>query len=135
MLIFGPISSLFDFLTFGVLLLAMGANAQQFQTGWFIESLCTQVLVILAIRTRLSPFWRSRPSRPLIAAIVAALAAAVLIPLSPVGPLLGFAPMPPIFWLLLIALVIAYLALVELAKRRFEPNTQPRPVSISTLTG
>ncbi len=124
MLIFGPISSLFDYLTFGALLLALGVNEHVFQTGWFVESLFTQVLVVLVIRTRLSPFWRSRPSRPLLSAIVAALAGAVLIPLSPLGPALGFAPLPPAFWLLLVVLVAAYLGLVELAKRRFEPRAQ-----------
>ncbi|MBA3877594.1 MAG: magnesium-translocating P-type ATPase [Anaerolinea sp.] len=122
MLIFGPISSLFDYVTFGVLLLVLGVNEQVFQTGWFIESLFTQVLVVLVIRTRLSPFWRSRPSDPLLGAIVAALTAAVLIPLSPLGPMLGFAPLPLVFWPLLVVLVSAYLALVELVKRRFEPG-------------
>ena len=122
MMVFGPVSSLFDFLTFGALLLILGANEQEFQTGWFIESLFTQVLVVLVIRTRLSPFWHSRPSRPLMGAIVVALAAAVLIPLSPLGPVLGFAPLPPAFWVLLVVLVSAYLALVELVKRRFEPT-------------
>jgi P-type Mg2+ transporter len=122
MLTFGPISSLFDFLTFGVLLLVLGANEHAFQTGWFIESLFTQVLVVLVIRTRVSPFWRSRPSRPLLAAIGGALAAAILIPLSPLGGVLGFAALPPMFWLLLVALVSAYLGLVELVKRRFEPR-------------
>jgi Mg2+-importing ATPase len=84
-----------------------------------VESLFTQVLVVLVIRTRLSPFWRSRPSKPLVGAIVGALAAAVLIPLSPLGPALGFEALPPVFWLLLVILVAAYLALVELVKRRF----------------
>jgi Mg2+-importing ATPase len=135
MLIFGPISSLFDFLTFGVLLLAVGANEHQFQTGWFIESLFTQVLVVLVIRTRLSPFWRSRPSRPLTIAIIAALAAAVLIPLSPLAPTLGFAPLPPVFWVLLVVLVAAYLALVEYVKRRFEPRTDPAPTRKHPLEG
>ena len=123
MLVFGPISSLFDFATFGVLLLALGANEREFQTGWFIESLFTQVLVVLVIRTRISPFWGSRPSRPLLGAIAAALAAAVLIPLSPLGGILGFAPLPPAFWVLLVVLVAGYLALVELVKRRFEPHS------------
>ncbi len=122
MLLFGPISSVFDFLTFGALLLALGADEHEFQTGWFIESLFTQVMVVLVIRTRLSPFWRSRPSRPLMGAIVAALVAAVLIPLSPLGPPLGFAALPPAFWVLLVLLVGAYLGLVELVKRRFEPR-------------
>jgi len=122
MLIFGPISSIFDYVTFGLLLLALGVNERAFQTGWFIESLFTQVLVVLVIRTRRSPFWHSRPSSPLLAAIVAALAAAVIIPLSPLGAVLGFAALPLTFWPLLAIIVAAYLALVELAKRRFEPG-------------
>ena len=122
MLIFGPISSLFDYATFGVLLWVLGANEKAFHTGWFVESLFTQVLVVLVIRTRVSPFWRSRPSKPLLASIVAALVAAVAIPLSPLGDVLGFAPLPLAFWVLLVVLVVAYLGLVELAKRRFEPR-------------
>ncbi len=122
MLIFGPISSLFDFVTFGLLLLVLGANARAFHTGWFIESLFTQVLVVLVIRTRRSPFWLSRPSRPLLGAIAAALAMAVIVPLSPLGDVLGFTALPLAFWLLLVVIVAAYLALVELAKRRFEPR-------------
>jgi Mg2+-importing ATPase len=122
MLIFGPISSVFDFVTFGLLLLVLGQNEKAFHTGWFIESLFTQILVVLVIRTRRSPFWLSRPSRPLLGAIVAALAAAVIIPLSPLGDVLGFSPLPLAFWLLLVVVVAAYLALVELAKRRFEPR-------------
>ena len=122
MLIFGPISSLFDFVTFGLLLLFLGTNERAFHTGWFIESLFTQVLVVLVIRTRRSPFWLSRPSPQLLAAIVAALAAAVIIPLSPLGDVLGFSALPIAFWPLLIVIVAAYLVLVEMAKRRFEPR-------------
>jgi Mg2+-importing ATPase len=122
MLIFGPISSVFDYVTFGLLFLVLGADEQAFHTGWFIESLFTQVLVVLVIRTRRSPFWRSRPSSPLLAAIVAALAAAVIIPLSPLGPVLGFVALPLPFWLLLVVIVAGYLALVEVAKRLFEPH-------------
>jgi len=128
MLIFGPVSSVFDFLTFGVLLWAVGANEQQFQTGWFIESLFTQILVVLVIRTRLSPFWRSRPSRPLTIAIIAALVVTVAIPLSPLAPLLGFAAPPAVFWVLLIVLVAGYLALVEFVKRRFDKARPAIPV-------
>jgi Mg2+-importing ATPase len=117
MLVFGPISSLFDFLTFGLLLLVLGSNERAFHTGWFIESLFTQILVVLVIRTRRSPFWRSRPSRELVAAIIVALAAAVLIPASPLGALLEFAGLPPLYWILLVGIVVAYLALVEAVKR------------------
>jgi Mg2+-importing ATPase len=120
MLIFGPISSVFDYITFGLLLLVLGVNERAFHTGWFIESLFTQVLVVLVIRTRLSPFWRSRPSPQLLAGIAAALIAAVVIPLSPLGEVLGFTALPPAFWALLVVVVAAYLALVELVKRRYE---------------
>jgi Mg2+-importing ATPase len=120
MLVFGPISSVFDFLTFGLLLLVLGPNEKAFHTGWFIESLFTQILVVLVIRTRRSPFWRSRPSRELVVAIVAALAAAVLIPASPLGALLEFAALPPLYWVLLVGIVVGYLALVETVKRLTE---------------
>jgi Mg2+-importing ATPase len=130
MLIFGPVSSVFDFITFGVLLWAVGANEQQFQTGWFIESLFTQILVVLVIRTRLSPFWRSRPSRPLTIAIIAALALTVVIPLSPLAPVLGFAALPAVFWVLLVVLVAGYLALVELVKRRFDKAWPANPAAV-----
>ena len=117
MIVFGPISSLFDFLTFGLLLLVLGSDERAFHTGWFIESLFTQILVVLVIRTRRSPFWRSRPSRELVVAIVLALAAAVLIPASPLASLLEFAGLPPLYWVLLVGIVAAYLALVEAVKR------------------
>src|SRR5664279_4692408 len=117
MIVFGPISSLFDFLTFGLLLLVLGSNERAFHTGWFIESLFTQILVVLVIRTRRSPFWRSRPSRELVIAIVLALAAAVLIPASPLASLLEFAGLPPLYWVMLVGIVVAYLALVEAVKR------------------
>jgi Mg2+-importing ATPase len=116
MLVFGPISSVFDVLTFGLLLLVLGAGASTFHTGWFIESLFTQVLVVLVIRTRRTPFWRSRPSTPLLLAVVGAVAAAVVIPLSPIGGILGFAALPIGFWPLLACIVVAYLTLVELVK-------------------
>ena len=91
--------------------------------GWFVESLFTQVLVVLVIRTRVSPFWRSRPSRPLLGAIVGALAAAVLDPAQPARPgARASRRCRSAFWLLLVVLVAAYLGLVELVKRRFEPR-------------
>jgi Mg2+-importing ATPase len=117
MLLFGPISSVFDFLTFGLLLLILGADAAAFHTGWFVESLATQVLVIFVIRTQRTPFWRSRPSVPMTLAALGAVVAAVVLPLSPVAGLLGFVPMPIAFWVALPVLVVAYLAIVEIAKR------------------
>ena len=90
MVVFGPISSIFDYLTFGLLLAGLGSSEAAFHTGWFIESLATQVLVIFVIRTGRVPFWRSRPSRWLVAAAAIAVAVAVLLPLSPLGVVLGF---------------------------------------------
>ncbi len=129
MVLFGPISSVFDYVTFGLLLLVLGVNETAFHTGWFIESLFTQILVVLAIRTRRSPFWLSRPSRELAAAIVVALAVAILIPMSPLGAVLGFSALPPVFWPLLAVIVVAYLALVETAKRWFEARRRREPTA------
>ncbi len=120
MILFGPISSLFDYVTFGLLLLMLGQNEESFHTGWFVESLFTQILVVLAIRTRRSPFWLSRPSRELGIAVVAALVVAVAIPLSPLGSVLSFGGLPVLFWPMLVGVVICYLALVEIAKRLFD---------------
>ena len=120
MLVFGPVSSVFDYLTFGLLLWLLGVTADAFHTGWFIESLFTQILVVLVIRTRRSPFWRSRPSSQLMAAIALALAAAIVIPLSPLGPVFGFTGLPAAYWLFLVAIVATYLTLVEVTKRWFD---------------
>ena len=130
MIAFGPISSIFDYVTFGLLLLMLGNNEDSFHTGWFVESLFTQILVVLAIRTRRSPFWLSRPSKQLGAAIVAALAAAVIIPVSPLGSVIGFGALPWQFWLLLVAIVVAYLTMVELMKRWFDGREARRPEAI-----
>jgi Mg2+-importing ATPase len=131
MIVFGPISSIFDYATFGLLLFMLGNNEDSFHTGWFVESLFTQILVVLAIRTRRSPFWLSRPSKQLAAAIVAALAAAVIIPLSPLGSLLGFGALPWQFWPFLGLIVMAYLALVEVVKRIFDAREYGRPDAIA----
>jgi Mg2+-importing ATPase len=131
MVVFGPISSIFDYVTFGLLLLMLGNNEKSFQTGWFVESLFSQILVVLVIRTRRTPFWRSRPSKQLGAAIMAALAVAVIIPLSPLGSLFGFAALPWQFWLLLVGVVVGYLTLVELTKYWFDRREARRPDSVA----
>jgi Mg2+-importing ATPase len=118
MLTFGTVSSVFDFLTFGVLLWAFGASEPLFQTGWFIESIATQVLVIFLIRTR-GKAYLSRPHPFLAAASLAVVAAAVAIPLTPLGEWFGFV-IPPIALLIIIALLTtAYLVAVEVVKRWF----------------
>ena len=116
MLILGPVSSLFDFLTFYALIHLFGAGERLFQTGWFIESLATQSLVIFVIRTRGLP-WKTRP-HPLLASLsIGVVAIGILIPLTPLGPLFGFVVPPPAFYLFLAVTVCAYLLLVEAVKR------------------
>ena len=116
MFAFGPLSSLFDLLTFGVLLWGFGAGAETFRAGWFIESVASQVLVMFAIRTR-GPALAGRPHPALVAGALAAVAAAVALPLSPAASWLGFAPPPGAMLLAVGLLVCAYLALVERLKR------------------
>jgi Mg2+-importing ATPase len=112
MLCLGPVSSIFDFLTFYVLLRVLHANETLFHTGWFIESLATQVLVIFIIRTRRAPF-RSRPSLALTVMSLTVVSVAILLPLSPVGHLFGFVPPPPLFFFILVSMVLTYLLTVE----------------------
>ncbi len=114
----GPVSSLFDFLTFWLLLQLFNAHEAMFQTGWFIESLCTQVLVIFVIRTRGNPL-KSRPHPWLLLAAFAVLLVAFALPYSVVGAWFGFVPLPAAFFGMLALLVPAYLMTVELIKRRF----------------
>jgi P-type Mg2+ transporter len=130
MLFFGPLSSLFDFLTFAVMIGAFHAGPALFRAGWFAESLATQTLVIFAIRTRRSPFTRSRPSRPLLLAALGTAAVGVLLPMSPLSHLLGFASLPLGFFLALVGMVVGYLVLIELAKRLFfaDPDGRLPPV-------
>ncbi|GII56516.1 magnesium-translocating P-type ATPase [Planotetraspora thailandica] len=125
MLVFGLISSLFDFLTFGVLLGPLHAGAGLFRTGWFVESLATQTLIIFAVRTRRVPFLRSRPSRPLVLSVVAVVAVGVALPLAPMSRALGFVTPPAALYPAVAALVVAYLAAVEYAKKRFFAEPHP----------
>jgi Mg2+-importing ATPase len=129
MLTFGPISSLFDFLTFGLMLGVLHAGAAEFRTGWFVESLATQTLIIFAIRTRRIPFFRSRPGGVLTAATLAVIAIGVALTVSPLASALGFAALPWQFFGALALFVVAYLVLVEVTKALFyaEPARPPGP--------
>lgn len=118
MMVIGPISSVFDFAIFGLMLVLFAGDERLFQTGWFVESLATQVLVIFVIRTRGSPF-SSLPSRPVAITALTVVAVAIVLPFSALGPALGFVPLPGIFFALLGPLVVTYLVAVELAKRWF----------------
>jgi P-type Mg2+ transporter len=117
MLYIGPISSIYDFLTFYVLLKVFSANEQLFHTGWFVESLATQTLVVFVIRTAGNPF-RSRPSAALTLTVFAVVVFAVILPFTPLAGVLGFTPLPVKYYLFLGAATITYLMLVELVKGR-----------------
>ncbi len=119
MMVFGPLSSLFDFATFAVMLGVLGASHDEFRSGWFVESLATQTLVIYVIRTRRVPFLRSRPSRPMmiLPPVMAAIGAAL--PFTPLAAPLGFAALPLAFFLILLGMIVSYLMLVEFAKAWF----------------
>jgi Mg2+-importing ATPase len=118
MLTIGPISSLFDFLTFYLLLSLFNAHESLFRTGWFVESIATQVLVIFVIRTRRNPL-RSHPNRWLVLTSLGVVVTAMLLPFTPLAPYLGFTPLPLPYFGLLGALLIAYLLMVEGGKQWF----------------
>ena len=115
-------SSLFDFITFAVLLKVFDASEALFQTGWFVESLCTQVLVIFVIRTRGNPL-RSRPHPVLTVTSLLVVAVALILPWTPLGALFGFTPLPPMFYAVLALMVAVYLWMVQGLKRWVERQT------------
>lgn len=118
MLVFGPVSSVFDFLTFYALLYLVGADEAQFQTGWFIESITTQILVVFAIRTR-RRFFQSRPNKLLVAMALSTVAVAIGLPMLPIGHWFGFVEPPKLFFIYLTGATIAYLTIVEGVKSLF----------------
>jgi Mg2+-importing ATPase len=131
MIFFGPISSIFDVATFGIMLWVFHAGPALFHTGWFVESLATQTLVIFVIRTRRVPFFRSRPSLAMALAAFGIVAIGAVLPFTPLGHVLGFRPLPGLFFLTLAGIVICYLVLIEIGKylffRFYRPPAQPAP--------
>ncbi len=118
MLVFGVISSVFDFLTFGLLLWVMRSNETLFRTGWFLESVVSATLVVLIVRTR-RPLTKSRPSSSLTIATVLAIAVTLWLPWSPMAESLGFAPLPVKTLIALTLIVLAYVTTAEIAKQIF----------------
>ena len=118
MWVVGPVSSVFDFLTFFIMLKVFNAGEALFHTGWFIESIATQVLVIFIIRTQGSPF-KSRPSRVLTITSLAVVLIAGALPFMPVAALFGFVAPPPQFFLILLVMLLCYLVAVEWIKQLF----------------
>lgn len=116
MLYIGPVSSIFDFLTFFIMLQVFHATAPLFHTGWFVESLATQTLVLFIIRTTGNPL-RSRPSLPLTITVLLIVAFGMLLPFTPLAGPLGFTPLPAQYFLFLAGMIVTYLLLVEVVKR------------------
>jgi Mg2+-importing ATPase len=126
MSVFGPVSSVFDFMTFFVMIQILHASHSEFRSGWFVESLATQTLVVFLIRTRRIPFFRSRPSVPMMITPVACAAVGAVLPFTPLAHSLGFTALPLSFFLILTGMIATYLGLVEIAKSRFYA-AQDRP--------
>jgi Mg2+-importing ATPase len=120
-LFIGPISSIFDYLTFFIMLYVFNSwnNPALFHTGWFVESLFTQTLIIHVIRTDKIPFIQSRASWPLIITSLIIVAAGAWLTISPLANTLGFVPLPSLYWLLLAVMLVAYIILTQLVKTWF----------------
>jgi P-type Mg2+ transporter len=115
MIYIGPISSIYDFMTFFIMLWVFHASEALFHTGWFVESLATQTLVLFVIRTAGNPL-RSRPSLPLTITALLAVFVGIILPYTPLANPLGFTPLPPLYFLFLAGMTITYLLLVEVVK-------------------
>lgn len=122
MLTFGTLSSLFDYLTFGVLMLVLHATTEQFRTGWFVESVVSATTIVLVIRTR-RPFFQTRPAQWLLLATAVIVACTLVLPFTPLAALFDFTPLPFPFLFALGMIVIFYVYLAEVLKRIFYRNT------------
>ncbi|MCX5722450.1 MAG: magnesium-translocating P-type ATPase [Nitrospirae bacterium] len=118
MLTFGLVSSIFDYLTFGVLLWFLEAGVEEFRTGWFVESVISASVIVLVVRSR-RPFMRSRPSRGLLVATLAVVGLTLLLPYTPLRGPLGFVPLPASFLVALFCIVVGYIGVAEVAKKIF----------------
>ncbi len=127
MVFFGPISSIFDFLTFAIMLNVFHAGPELFRSGWFVESIATQTLIIFVIRTRRVPFFHSRSSVAMLVATLLVVAVGASLPFTPWGGTLGFRELPLGYFGALIAMIAVYLTLVELGKLEFFRHWHPGP--------
>jgi Mg2+-importing ATPase len=124
MIAFGLVSSVFDYLTFGILLLVLRASQDQFRTGWFIESLFTELFILLVVRTR-RPLFKSKPGRLLWVSTLLVGVATLILPYLPgLGSIFGFVPLPPLMMGLLLAITLLYVVANEVAKRAFYRRVQ-----------
>ncbi len=118
MVLFGLVSSVFDIATFGTLLWLFKATPEEFRTGWFIESLLTELVIALVVRSR-GPFWRSRPGKLLLVSTSIVIALTLVIPYLPFDSIFGFIPLPAPLMIAMIGLTLAYVVAVEIAKKFF----------------
>ena len=125
MLVFGTISSVFDFLTFGTLILMFKSGVQQFRTAWFTESVISACLIVLVVRTRRPFIHLSRPSRALAIANVAVIAATLALPYTPLHVLLELTPLPPLIIWAIIVIIVMYVLTAEVGKWLFYQRYKP----------
>lgn len=118
MIIFGVLSSVFDYITFGVLLFLFKASEVEFQSGWFVESVVSATLIVLVIRTQKS-FFKSKPSKYLAIASIAVALFVMVLPSLPFASILGFRPLPLIFYPVLLGIVVLYILSAEMTKKWF----------------
>jgi Mg2+-importing ATPase len=123
MLVFGLLSSVFDYLTFGALIYILHASPTLFRTGWFVESVISASMIVLVIRTR-RLFFRSRPGKQLIAATLLVIAVTLVLPYTPLAGILGFKPLPAVFLVILAGIMAMYIASAEIAKNIFYKMTK-----------
>ena len=130
MFTFGLVSSVFDYITFAVLLWVLHAEAAQFRTGWFMESVVSAACVVLVVRTH-RPMFASAPARNLVLATVLVVIGALMLPWTPLGSLFGFVPLPPLFLAILGGILAAYVLSAEAVKRWFYRDLRRAPRSPS----
>ena len=118
MITFGLVSSIFDYLTFGLLLIILHANESQFRTGWFLESVISASIIVLVIRSR-KPFFKSRPGKYLLIATLTIATLTLILPFTPLGTIFGFCPLNLSTYLLLLLIVLLYILVAEITKRIF----------------
>ena len=115
MITFGLVSSVFDYLTFGLLLLILHVDEGQFRTGWFMESVISASIIVLVIRSR-KPFFRSKPGKYLLIATISITVITLIFPYTPIGNIFGFSPLNLSTYLLIIAIVVMYIIVAEITK-------------------
>ncbi|PMP97124.1 MAG: magnesium-translocating P-type ATPase, partial [Thermodesulfobacterium geofontis] len=118
MIVFGPLSSVFDYLTFGVLLLVLKATVNQFRTGWFLESVISASLIVLVIRSK-RPFFKSKPGKYLFTVTLITVAITFILPFTLIGELFNFTLLPLHFYLFLGIILASYIISAEIVKKFF----------------